>query len=138
MSESFTRPFTKAEIAAMRRLGAAEAEREAGRGGDGLQRKFWAKLKRVAQRIPFTEDLLAAYFCTLDPATPNRVRLVLAGAIAYFVMPLDIIPDILPVIGFADDAALLMAAIAQVAGAINEGHREQAREALREQGGVTA
>jgi uncharacterized membrane protein YkvA (DUF1232 family) len=53
-------------------------------------------------------------------------------------MPLDIIPDLLPVIGFADDAALLMAAIAQVAGAINEGHREQAREALREQGGVTA
>ena len=119
MSESFTRPFTKAEIAAMRRLGAAEAERETGRGGDGLQRKFWAKLKRVAQRIPFTEDLLAAYFCTLDPATPNRVRLVLLGAIAYFVMPLDIVPDLLPVIGFADDAALLMAAIAQVAGAIN-------------------
>ena len=138
MSESFTRPFTKAEIAAMRRLGAAEAERETGRGGDGLQRKFWAKLKRVAQRIPFAEDLLAAYFCTLDPATPNRVRLVLAGAIAYFVMPLDILPDLLPVIGFADDAALLMAAIAQVAGAINESHREQAREALRDQGGVTA
>src|SRR4051812_42367943 len=137
MSESFTRPFTKAEIAAMRRLGAAEAERETGRG-DGLQRRFWAKLKRVAQRIPFTEDLLAAYFCILDPATPNRVRLVLAGAIAYFVMPLDIIPDFLPVIGFADDAALLMAAIAQVAGAINEGHREQGREALPEQGGVTA
>ena len=82
MSESFTRPFTKAEIAAMRRLGAAEAERETGRGGDGLQRKFWAKVKRVAQRIPFAEDLLAAYFCTLDPATPNRVRLVLLGAIA--------------------------------------------------------
>ena len=82
--------------------------------------------------------MLAAYFCTLDPATPNRVRLVLAGAIAYFVMPLDILPDLLPLVGFADDAALLMAAIAQVAGAINDSHREQAREALRAQGGVTA
>src|SRR4051812_8737936 len=121
MSESFTRPFTKAEIAAMRRLGAAEAEREAGRGGDGLQRRFWAKLKRVAQRIPFTEDLLAAYFCTLDPATPNRVRLVLAGAIAYFVMPLDIIPDILPVIGFADDAAPPLAGVPPGPGAGNTG-----------------
>ena len=53
-------------------------------------------------------------------------------------MPLDILPDLLPVIGFADDAALLMAAIAQVAGAINDSHREQAREALRDQAGVTA
>jgi len=137
MSESFTKPFTKAEIEAMRRLGQNDAEREAGPDEQGLQRKFWAKLKRVAQRIPFAEDLLAAYFCTLDPATPNRVRLVLLGAIAYFVMPFDFVPDILPVIGFADDAALLMAAIAQVAGAINESHREQARAALRVEG-VTA
>src|SRR3954468_20145237 len=112
MSESFTRPFTKAEIAAMRRLGAAEAERETGRGGDGLQRKFWAKVKRGAQRIPLAEDLLAAYLYNLDPATQNRVRLVLAGPITYFVMPLDIIPDILPVIGFADDAALLLGGVA--------------------------
>jgi uncharacterized membrane protein YkvA (DUF1232 family) len=135
MSESFTKPFTKAEIAAMRRLGEREAERETEGGEHGLQRKFWAKVKRVAKRIPFAEDLLAAYFCTLDPVTPNRVRLVLLGAIAYFVMPFDLVPDILPVIGFADDAAFVMAAIAQVAGSINESHREQAREALRDQGG---
>ena len=139
MSESFTRPFTKAEIAAMRRLGAAEAERD---GGGVAATACSAKVLGEAEAgraggIPLTEDLLAAYFCTLDPATPNRVRLVLAGAITYFVMPLDIIPDILPVIGFADDAALLMAAIAQVAGAMNEGHRAGRREVeLREQGGV--
>src|SRR3954466_11559175 len=102
MGESFTKPFTKAEIAAMRRLGAAEAERETGRGGDGLQRKFWAMLKRVPQRIPLVEDRHAAHFCPLEPRTPNRVRLVLAGANAYFVMRLDVLRRRLPVTRFAD------------------------------------
>lgn len=121
MSDSLTKPFTKAEMEAMRRATSDEA---------GLRRDFWAKLKRVGRRLPFAENLLAAYYCTLDPATPSRVRLVLLGAIAYFVLPVDAMPDFLPFLGFADDAALLMAAISQVAGSITDSHREQARAAL--------
>jgi len=124
MSETLSKPFSKAEIEAMRR--AARDER-------GLRRDFWAKLKRVGRHIPFAEDLLAAYFCTLDPATPMRVKLILLGAIAYFVMPMDAIPDILPIIGFADDAAVLAAAIAQVASSITDAHREQAKATLGEE-----
>ena len=138
MSETFGKPFTKAEIEAMRRLGQEEAGQGAGRDEAGLLRKFRAKLKRVGRKVPFAEDLLAAYFCILDPATTPRVKLVLLGAIAYFVMPFDLVPDILPIIGFADDAALLVAALSQVAGSINEDHREQARSALRDDEGVTA
>jgi uncharacterized membrane protein YkvA (DUF1232 family) len=123
MDDSIARPFTKAEMEALRRAERDEA---------GLRRDFWAKLKAVGRRVPFAEDLLAAYFCTVDPATPNRVRLVLLAAIAYFVMPVDAIPDILPILGFTDDAAVIAAALAQVAGNINESHRERAREALAE------
>jgi uncharacterized membrane protein YkvA (DUF1232 family) len=130
MGESFTKPFTKAEMEAMRRATNDEA---------GVRRDFWAKLKRVGRKLPFAEELLAAYFCTLDPTTPNRVRIILLGAIAYFVMPVDALPDFLPLLGFADDAALLAAAIAQVAGSISERHREKAREILRDGGSeVTA
>ena len=129
MSERFTKPFTKAEMEAMRR--ALDDE-------PGVRRDFWTKLKRVGRKIPFAEDLLAAYFCTLDPATPNRVRLVLLGAIAYFVLPMDAMPDFLPLLGFADDAALLMAALTQVAGSVTESHREQARAALADDGAITA
>lgn len=121
MSEAIGKPFTKAEMDSIRR---------AVRDEDGVRRDFWAKLKRVGRRIPFAEDLLAAYYCTLDPATPHRVRLVLLGAIAYFIMPFDAIADFLPVLGFADDAALLAAAISQVAGSITDAHRERARAAL--------
>jgi uncharacterized membrane protein YkvA (DUF1232 family) len=73
----------------------------------------------------------------VDPATSPRVKLVLLGAIAYFVMPLDFLPDILPLVGFADDAALLLAAVSQVAGSINESHREQARAVLQDDKTIT-
>ncbi len=123
MSETLTKPFTKAEIEAMRRAARAES---------GVRRDFWAKLKRVGRQIPFAEDLVAAYFCTLDPATPRRVRLVLLGAIAYFVLPFDGLADFLPFLGFTDDAAVIAAAIAQVAGSITEAHRAKAREVLKD------
>lgn len=123
MSDGFTKPFTKAEMEAMRQATQDEA---------GIRRDFWAKLKRVGRQIPFAEDLVAAYYCTLDPATPNRVKLVLMGAIAYFVLPFDAVADFLPIVGFADDAALIATAIAQVADAITDKHREKAREALKD------
>lgn len=95
-----------------------------------LRRSFWRKLHRVAVRVPFAEDLLAAYYCAFDRATPLQVKATLVGAIAYFVMPLDAIPDVLPVIGFTDDAAVLALAFKLVAGAIKPEHREAARRKL--------
>ncbi|WP_099510098.1 YkvA family protein [Microvirga ossetica] len=123
MSEPFMKPFSKAEM---------EAMRQATRDEEGLKRRFWAKLKRVAGKIPFAEDLVAAFFCATDPSTPSRVKLILLGAIAYFVFPADAITDLLPLFGFADDAAVLAAAITQVAGSITEEHRARAREALED------
>ena len=75
-----------------------------------LRRSFWRKTRRVAARLPFAEDLLAAYYCAFDRATPLQVKATLVGAIAYFVLPLDAIPDVLPVLGFTDDAAVLATA----------------------------
>jgi uncharacterized membrane protein YkvA (DUF1232 family) len=121
MSDAFTKPFTKAEMDAMR---------AATRDEDGLKRRFWDKFWRVAGRIPFAEDLVAAFVCATDPSTPSRVKLVLMGAIAYFVLPTDAVADLLPLIGFADDAAVLAAAITQVAGSITEEHRARARRIL--------
>jgi uncharacterized membrane protein YkvA (DUF1232 family) len=95
-----------------------------------LQRSFWRKLRAVAARLPFAEDLLAAYYCAFDRATPLQVKATLVGAIAYFVLPLDAIPDVLPVLGFTDDAAVLTIAIKLVASSIRPEHKEAARNAL--------
>lgn len=93
---------------------------------------FWQKLKRVAAQLPFAEDLLAAYYCAMDRATPAYVRAVLFGALAYFILPADVVPDIVAVVGFTDDAAVLAAAIAAVRAHFRPEHRARARAALTE------
>ena len=95
-----------------------------------VRRGFWSKAKRVAARLPFAEDLLSAYYCAFDRTTPIQVKAALLGALAYFVLPVDLIPDILPVLGYADDAAVLATALRLVASHIRPEHREAARQAL--------
>lgn len=68
------------------------------------KRKVLPKLLRVAGRIPFADDLAAAYYCAIDPETPTKVKLVLFTALGYFVLPVDAIPDVLTGLGFTDDA----------------------------------
>ncbi|GEC16855.1 hypothetical protein NWI01_27470 [Nitrobacter winogradskyi] len=98
---------------------------------DNVRRRFWGKLKRVVAHVPFAEDLLAAYYCAFDKQTPRHVQASLLGAIAYFIIPLDFVPDMLPVLGFTDDAAVLATAIRIVAAHITPEHREAARAALK-------
>jgi uncharacterized membrane protein YkvA (DUF1232 family) len=107
--------------ARLRRLAADEAD---------LRRRFWEKLKSVAARLPFAEDLVAAHYCAFDRQTPLHVKAALVGAIAYFVLPCDFIPDVLPVIGYSDDAAVLAAALKLVSSHITPDHREAARRTL--------
>jgi len=95
-----------------------------------VRRGFWAKLRRFAAGLPFAEDLLAAYYCAFDRDTPLQVKAALLGALAYFVLPFDGIPDILPILGFADDAAVLTAAIRMVAGYMRPAHWKAARRAI--------
>ncbi|OKO75342.1 YkvA family protein [Bradyrhizobium sp. NAS96.2] len=98
---------------------------------ESVRRRFWIKFKKVVARLPFAEDLLAAYYCAFDRQTPRHVQAALLGAIAYFILPFDFIPDMLPVLGFTDDAAVLATAIRMVASHITPDHREAARAALK-------
>jgi uncharacterized membrane protein YkvA (DUF1232 family) len=98
---------------------------------EGVRKRFWIKFKRVVAKLPFAEDLLAAYYCAFDRETPRHVQAALLGAIAYFILPFDFIPDMLPVLGFTDDAAVLATALRMVASHITPEHREAARAALK-------
>ena len=98
---------------------------------ESVRRRFWIKFKRVMSKLPFAEDLLSAYYCAFDKETPRHVQAALLGAIAYFVLPFYFIPDMLPVLGFTDDAAVLATAIRMVATHIKPEHRDAARAALR-------
>ncbi len=110
------------DIAALTRRMAADEE--------SLRRKFWRKVLREFARLPFVEELLTAHYCAFDRQTPLYVKVVLVGAIVYFVVPDRLIPKYVTLIGFADDAAVLAAAIKAVSSHIKPEHREAARRAL--------
>ena len=110
--------------------GATWDERATQRDEMRVRRRFWTSLKRVAADLPFAEELVTAYYCAFDRETPRHVQAALIGALAYFILPFDVIPDMLPLIGFTDDAAVLAAAIRLVAGHIKPAHRDAAKRAL--------
>ena len=86
-----------------------------------------AKTRRHLGKFPMAREAVALYFCMLDPATPAWVKAVVAAALAYFVLPLDAVPDLLPFVGLSDDASLLAAAYASASNFVTADHREQAR-----------
>ncbi|MCG5242707.1 YkvA family protein [Azospirillum doebereinerae] len=96
-----------------------------------VRRNFWRKLRANLHRIPFLEELLAAYFCATDPTTPFKVKAILIGALVYFVMPFDALPDWLLLAGFTDDAAVLAGAVQAVRTNMTPAHWSRARAALR-------
>lgn len=95
-----------------------------------LRRRLWRKLLREAASLPFAEQLLTAHYCAFDRKTPLYVKGILVGAIVYFVVPDRLIPKYISLIGLADDAAVLGAAIKAVAIHIKPEHREAAQRTL--------
>ena len=112
---------------------ATQTPAEGPAGAPAPPRAFWAKVRAALGRVPFLEDALAAYYCATDSATPPHVKAALVGALAYFVAPIDLIPDVVAGLGFADDAAVLVAVIASVRKYMTPAHYARARAWLSSQ-----
>ena len=95
-----------------------------------VEERFWDKVRKTLGRVPFVEDALAAYYCATDGKTPLYVKAVLMGALAYFIVPSDVIPDFIVGLGYTDDASVLVAAIAAVRGSLKPEHFAAARAFL--------
>jgi uncharacterized membrane protein YkvA (DUF1232 family) len=104
----------------------ADTEKQANK----VKKGFWPVFKGAVSQLPFARDVVAAFYCALDPTTPKRVRAILLGALAYFIMPFDAIPDILAAVGFTDDIAVLAAAIAAVRSHMKAEHYQKADDTL--------
>lgn len=92
---------------------------------------FLDKAKRYLRYLPMAEEVVAAYFCMLDSKTPLWVKATVAAALAYFILPIDAIPDLLPIVGLNDDAAVITAALTAISAYITEDHHQKARDWLR-------
>ncbi len=103
-----------------------------------VRARFWPTLKKAVRFVPFSRDLIAAYYCALDPKTPGRARGLLLAALAYFVMPFDVVPDMFAMVGFTDDLAVLAAALRIIQRHITDEHYAEADKALADQADIAA
>jgi uncharacterized membrane protein YkvA (DUF1232 family) len=99
---------------------------------------FWQKVGRVAKQAGYEviEKALWLYYAAQKPAVPAAAKAVIYGALAYLILPVDAIPDALPVVGFTDDLAILAAAVSSVAMHIDDAVKAQARAKLRDWFGI--
>ena len=89
-------------------------------------RGFWSVIRRYQDKIPFLRDALGLFYCLKDPATPAWVRVAIVGALGYLILPIDIIPDFIPFVGWVDDAAVVASVLAAVRSGIRDRHWQQA------------
>ncbi|MFN3932329.1 MAG: YkvA family protein [Brevundimonas sp.] len=95
-----------------------------------VSKGFWPKIRRTASKIPFAGQALSVWFAARDPETPTAAKGLMLGGLAYFVLPIDAIPDIFAGIGFTDDAAVIAALVATLGANIRKRHKDQAARAL--------
>lgn len=95
-----------------------------------VRQGFWTKARKTLGRVPFSEDAVASFYCATDSRTPLAIRATLFGALAYFVLPIDFLPDMIAGLGYTDDAAVIFAAIKAAQVHITPEHRRLARQWL--------
>ena len=95
-----------------------------------VKKGFWPKIRRLAGRVPFAGDAVAMWYAARDRETPTANKALIMAALAYFVIPTDVLPDWFAGLGFTDDAAVIAAALGLVKRSIRPGHREAAKAFL--------
>jgi uncharacterized membrane protein YkvA (DUF1232 family) len=93
---------------------------------------FWAKLGRFAKVAgrEVVEKALCLFYAARRPETPAWAKTIIYSSLGYFILPVDAIPDITPLVGYADDLGALVVAMATVAAYINPAVKEQARRKM--------
>lgn len=99
-----------------------------------VRRRFWSKVRSTLGKIPFTEQAVASFYCATDAKTPPHAKAILFAALAYFVLPIDMIPDFIAGLGFSDDATVIFAAFSALSPYLTETHFQRARAFLDKEG----
>lgn len=109
-------------------------DRNEGFGKEYSPELFWDKTKQFAGLAgkEVIEKALQLFYAAQAPSTPAWAKTAIYGALGYFISPLDAIPDLTPVVGFADDLGVLVAAIATVAIHITPAVKQQASDKLKQ------
>ncbi|NRS81682.1 hypothetical protein COK91_07105 [Bacillus cereus] len=96
--------------------------------------KLWNKLARYAKKagVSAIYAVLLLYYTLQKPEVPKKSKAVIIGALGYFILPFDLIPDVAGPVGYTDDVGVLLAALVQVAMYIDSDIKDQARNKLKD------
>lgn len=97
---------------------------------DLVTRDLGGKVRRTIGKVPFTRDAVAAFYAARDPATPTGVKIAVMSALAYFIVPFDLVPDFIAALGYTDDATVFYGAWRLLAPHLKPQHETKAREFL--------
>ncbi len=102
--------------------------------GEYSEDKFWSKVKRFAKKLggDVLVTVVTLYLVSKDSETPIWARSTIIAALGYFILPVDMIPDVLIGVGYTDDVSILTGAVATVANSIKESHRTEAEQRVKE------
>jgi uncharacterized membrane protein YkvA (DUF1232 family) len=100
---------------------------------DYSEPRFREKLARVGRTAgrSLVEKALWLYFAARRPQTPSWARATIYGALAYFVLPIDAVPDLIPGIGYTDDLGVLAMAVVTIAMYIDDQVKAETARLLR-------
>ena len=95
--------------------------------------KFWDKISRFAKHAgkKVISKALVLYYVAIDEDTPSWAKAVIYGALGYFILPIDAIPDFIPIIGFSDDLTALFAAFTVIQSNVKDEHKSKAENKLQ-------
>lgn len=91
---------------------------------------FWNLVAKHGRKLPFLFEILVMWNVMSDPETPVFVKGIVVAALGYVIFPFDLIPDFIPFVGWADDAAAVAAAYAQIQAHVKPRHIEDATRKL--------
>jgi uncharacterized membrane protein YkvA (DUF1232 family) len=96
--------------------------------------RLWRKLGRFARRAGrvVVERALRLFYAAQDPRTPPWARRAIYAALAYFIIPFDLIPDFIPGVGFTDDAGTLLFTLFVVSAYVDRDVKIRARQKMVE------
>ena len=96
-----------------------------------VDRGFWPKMRRVFAKVPFAAEALSVWYCAKDEETPTAAKGMMLAALAYFVLPTDVIPDFIAGLGYTDDAAVFATLMTLVGRNLKPRHKLAARQDIK-------
>ncbi|ASN07051.1 YkvA family protein [Virgibacillus necropolis] len=97
------------------------------------ENKYVTKLLKYARKmgVKISYYSLLLFYAFKSPDTPKSTKFTIAGALGYLILPIDVVPDFIPFVGFADDTMVIVYALYKIKSHINDSIKQNAHERMK-------